>query len=98
LRIRAYGGSSNATTLLKPFIEQIALVTGVTTLAVVFCLFALPNTPRFETARGIVAGLALRMSLFFGLIIAHVPLEGVLPLYLKHLTKIRSYIFRVPSK
>jgi hypothetical protein len=77
------------------FIEQIGLGVGLTTFAVLFCILTFPpDSPRFDTARGIIAGLSLRMSLFFGLIVAHVPLEGVLPPYARHILRVKSYIGR----
>ena len=51
------------------FLNQIGQCIGLTTLAVVLFLLAFPADPQFETARGIIAGVALRMSLFLGLLI-----------------------------
>lgn len=62
--------------IVLPLLEQVGLCVGLTTFAVAFCVLVFPQESRFETARGIIAGLALRMSLFFGLLIAHVPLSG----------------------
>lgn len=56
--------------LVWPFLKQISLCIGLTTLAVIFFLLAFPGQPRFDTARGIVAGIFLRISLFFGLLFA----------------------------
>lgn len=57
--------------LVLPCLKQIALCISVTTLAVI--VFLLPFQSRveeLEAARGIVAGVALRTSLFFGLLAA----------------------------
>jgi len=50
------------------FLKQTGLCIGLTSLAVIFFLLAFPEQPRMETARGIVAGLFLRIALFFGLL------------------------------
>jgi len=51
------------------FLKQTGLCIGLTTLAVASFLIAFPDQPRFDTARGIVAGLFLRAALFLGLVL-----------------------------
>lgn len=51
-----------------PLLKQTGLCIGLTTLSVGFFLLAFPDQPKFDTARGIVAGLFLRIALFFGLL------------------------------
>lgn len=97
VKIKLTSESASPRLILLPLLEQVGLCMGLTTFAVAFCLLALPNESRFETARGIIAGLALRMSIFFGLLIAHVPLEGVLPAYMRHLLKVRIFFLRQPK-
>jgi hypothetical protein len=46
----------------------VALMVGITSLVVAFFVVAYPSA-EFESARGILAGLALRVSFFFGLIL-----------------------------
>jgi hypothetical protein len=53
---------------VSTLIKQVGLCVGLTTLAVALCLL-FPDRERFDTARGIVAGLVLRTTLFFGLLI-----------------------------
>lgn len=55
-------------TIVWPFLKQTGLCIGLTTLAVTFFLLVFPDQPRFDTARGIIAGLFLRAALFFGLL------------------------------
>lgn len=50
------------------FLKQAGLCIGLTTLAVVSFLIAFPGQSRFDSARGIVAGLFLRAALFLGLV------------------------------
>ncbi len=54
---------------------QIGFCVGLTTSAVVFFLLVFPDQPRFDSARGIIAGLALRMTLFFGLLLGTSPVH-----------------------
>lgn len=51
-------------------LKQVGLCIGLTTLSVTFFLLVFPEQPRMETARGIVAGLFLRIALFFALLLA----------------------------
>jgi len=60
--------SVNLNGILVGLFKQIGLTVLFTTLAVVFFLLAFPEQPRFETARGIIAGLFLRAALFWGLL------------------------------
>jgi hypothetical protein len=46
----------------------VALMVGITSLVVAFFVVAYPSA-EFESARGILAGLALRVSFFFGLVL-----------------------------
>lgn len=84
----------NAKATVLHLLEQIGLCVGLTTFAVAFCLLAFPNEARFDTARGIIAGLALRMSLFFGLLISHVPISEVTPPYIRHILRVKDYVSR----
>lgn len=97
MKIKLSSERSGIRLIVLPILEQMILCIGLTTFAVAFCLLALPSEPRFETARGIIAGLALRMSVFFGLLMAHVPLEGVLPAYIRHLLRVKIFILRQPK-
>ena len=54
--------------LVTPII-QIGFCVELTTLAVLFFLVAFTDQTKFESARGIIAGLALRMTLFFGVLL-----------------------------
>jgi hypothetical protein len=49
-------------------VQAVAFAVGITSLIVTFFVVAYPST-EFESARGILADLALRISLFFGLIL-----------------------------
>lgn len=51
------------------FVVPSGITIVLTTLSVLLFILVFPDEPRFETARGIVAGLVLRMSIFFGLFI-----------------------------
>lgn len=55
---------------ITSFLRQTGLCVGLSTLAVTFFLLAFPEQPRMETARGVVAGLFLRIGFFFGLLLA----------------------------
>lgn len=50
------------------FLKQIGICVGLTTCVVTFFLIVFPSQPRFEAAKGIIAGLFLRTTLFFGLL------------------------------
>jgi hypothetical protein len=52
---------------LVTFLAQVGTVVILTGLSVVAFLLTLPLNSRFDSARGIIAGLFLRASLFFGL-------------------------------
>jgi hypothetical protein len=56
-------------------IPQIGFCVALTMLAVVFFLLAFSDVRKFESARGIIAGLALRMTLFFGLLLGTSPVN-----------------------
>lgn len=57
-------------------IAQIGYCMGFTTLAVVFFLLAFPDQlRRFESSRGIIASLALRMTLFFAVLLGTGPVN-----------------------
>lgn len=56
-------------------LKQVGLCIGLTTLAVVFFILAFPDQPRFEAARGIIAGLVIRSSLFFGIVLGTNPIQ-----------------------
>lgn len=56
-------------------IAQIGFCVALTMLAVVFFLLVFPAEPRFDSARGIIAGLALRMTLFFGVLLGTGPVN-----------------------
>jgi hypothetical protein len=60
--------SKNFKMAARIFSKQNEICIGLTTCAVLFFISAFPDQPRFETARGIVAGLFLRIALFFGLV------------------------------
>jgi hypothetical protein len=53
---------------LWTILKQIGLCIGLTTFAVDCFLLGFPDLARYDTARGFLAGLALRMTLFFGLL------------------------------
>lgn len=55
--------------IVYTFFKQTGFTVLFTTLAVVFFLTVFPTTERFDTARGIIAGLFLRISLFWGLLL-----------------------------
>jgi hypothetical protein len=65
-------------TVVWTFLKQVGICIGVTTLAVTCFLIAFPEQPRFETARGIIAGLILRMALFFGLLFPYLSINHFL--------------------
>lgn len=76
------------------FIWQTGTCVIATWLTIVLFLFAFPNSSQFDTARGIVAGLALRIPLFIGLFIGFdVKLDGVLWL----LKVLRKTLIQVPT-
>jgi hypothetical protein len=53
--------------LTELLLKQAGLCIALTTLSVTCFLLLVPNLERFDTARGVIAGLILRMTLFFGL-------------------------------
>ena len=55
--------------IVWPLLKQVGLCIGLTTLAVAFFILILPDHRKFDAARGIVAGLVLRATLFFGLLV-----------------------------
>jgi hypothetical protein len=55
--------------ILTALLKQVGWATGLTTLAVVFSVLIFPSEKKYETARGIIAGLTFRLMLFFGLLI-----------------------------
>lgn len=55
--------------IVWPFLKQTGLCIGLTTSAVSLFLLAFADQPRFITARGIIAGLFLRIAVFFALFI-----------------------------
>lgn len=60
----------NPSSAVYSFLRQAGITILFTTLAVVFFLLAFPSNPQFDSARGIVAGLFLRIAIFWGLLLA----------------------------
>ncbi len=54
-------------------VKQIGLCTGLTTLSITCFLLFVPTLERFDTARGVIAGVVLRTTLFFGLFLGTNP-------------------------
>lgn len=54
---------------ISGMVEAVGLTVGMTSLVVTFFVVTYPNE-KFESARGILAGLTLRVSLFLGLVLA----------------------------
>jgi hypothetical protein len=67
IKMIAFPGSGDWGTALWSFIKQSGICVGLTTCAVTFCLILSPEQSRYVTVRGIIAGLFLRISLFFAL-------------------------------
>lgn len=61
--------SRNTITTTWLFFKQSALVIGLTTSAVSLFIWAFDDQSRFDSARGIVAGIFLRVAMFFGIFI-----------------------------
>lgn len=61
--------SRKINTTIWLFLKQSSLVIGLTTSAVSLFIWAFDDQSRFDSARGIVAGIFLRVSIFFGIFI-----------------------------
>jgi hypothetical protein len=95
IKIKNKPKSVSTQSIIFSMIEQVGFCVGLTTSAVLFCLLPWPNEVRLDAARGVIVGLALRMSLFFGLIVACLPvLPQITPAYMVRVQRIKSFFLR----